>query len=142
MSWPRGVWFCLAFAAVAWPQTAPPVLKSETRVVLVDAVVTDKKGEYVHGLTAKDFRVWEDNKEQTIQSFSLESAAGTQSVAGAPRSSYMVLVLDYSGMDAGDQIHARQEAARFIDANVGDTNAGSERLMALATFDGGFRIVQ
>ena len=62
MTGPRGVWFCLASAAVAWPQTAPPVIKSETRVVLVDAVVTGKKGEYIRDLTAKDFRVWEDNK--------------------------------------------------------------------------------
>jgi VWFA-related protein len=144
MTWPRGVWFCLAFASVAWPQTAPPVIKSETRVVLVDAVVTSKKGEYIRDLTAKDFRVWEDNKEQTIQSFTresaTESAAGNQ--AGTPRTSYLVLVLDYAAMDAGDQIRARQEAARFIDANVGDTNGGAERLIALATFDGGFRMVQ
>ena len=145
MSWPRGVWFCLASAGVAWPQP-PAVMQSETRVVLVDAVVTGKKGGYLRDLTAKDFRVWEDNKEQTIQSFSLESAAGG-SATGHPagptaRTSYLVLVLDYSGMDAGDQIRARQAAAPFIDANAGDTNGGPDRLMAVATFDGGFRIVQ
>ena len=146
MSWRRGVWFCLASAGVAWPQP-PAVMQTETRVVLVDAVVTGKKGEYLRDLTAKDFRVWEDNKEQAIQSFSLESTAGgsvTGNAAGstASRTSYLVLVFDYAGMDAGDQIRARQAAAPFIDANAGDTDGGPDRLMAVATFDGGFRIVQ
>jgi len=39
-----------------------PVIKSETRVVLVDAVVTDKKGEYVRDLESKYFRFLEYNK--------------------------------------------------------------------------------
>ena len=112
------------------------MIQSETRVVLVNAVVTGKKGEYVHDLTAKDFRVWEDNKQQTIQSFSLESA-GDQAASAAPRTSYLVLVLDYAGMDGGDQIRARQIAAGFIDANT-----GADRMLAVAVFDGGFRIVQ
>jgi len=53
--------------------TSTPVFKAETRLVLVDTIVTDKKGNYVTDLTAKDFKVWEDNKEQPIKSFSLES---------------------------------------------------------------------
>ena len=42
----------------------------------MDAVVTDKKGAYVHDLEAKDFKVWEDNKEQQIKSFSFEAGIG------------------------------------------------------------------
>jgi VWFA-related protein len=147
MSRPRGVWLCLVSAAALWPQAASPqnqspnqppaLIKSETRLVLVDAVVTGKKGEYIRDLTAKDFRVWEDNKEQTIQSFSLESAVGDPAASAAPRTGYLVLVLDYAGMDAGDQIRARQAAAGFIDANT-----GPDRQMALAVFNGGFHIVQ
>jgi hypothetical protein len=57
------------------PQTgqtpaAPPIIKSQVRVVLLDSVVTDRKGNYVRDLTVKDFKVWEDNKEQQITSFS------------------------------------------------------------------------
>src|SRR5271155_442519 len=44
------------------------VIRTETRLVLVDSVVTDKKGEYVRDLTQKDFKVWEDGKEQTLTS--------------------------------------------------------------------------
>ena len=50
-------------------------IRKETRLVLVDTVVTDKKGNYIRDLTAKDFRVWEDNKEQPIKSFSFEKDA-------------------------------------------------------------------
>lgn len=46
-----------------------PVIKTEAREVLVDAVVTDKKGNYIKDLEQKDFRVWEDNKEQRVTSF-------------------------------------------------------------------------
>ncbi len=52
------------------PVATTPVIRTESRVVLVDAVVTDKKGNYVHGLTQKDFKVYEDNKEQAVTSFS------------------------------------------------------------------------
>src|SRR5271157_1931492 len=53
--------------------SSTPVFKAETRLVLVDTIVTDKKGNYITDLTAKDFKVWEDNKEQAIKSFSVES---------------------------------------------------------------------
>ncbi len=102
----------------------------------MDVVATDKKGAYVHDLTAKDFRLWDDNKEQAIQSFALESA-GASNTSVAPQTDYLVLAFDYAGMDAGDQIRARQTAASFIDAN-----AGPNRRMAVANFDGGLRIAQ
>src|ERR1700742_900701 len=68
-------------ATVAAPQDAsknvpapPPqgetVIRKESKLVLVDAVVTDKKGNYLRDLSQKDFKVFEDNKEQTISTFS------------------------------------------------------------------------
>src|SRR5208283_1940600 len=56
-----------------------PVIKAETRLVLVDTVVTDKKGNYIRDLTQKDFRVWEDNKEQQVKSFSFEADSASPS---------------------------------------------------------------
>ncbi len=120
-----------------WTQPAGTVIQSETRVVLVDAVVTGKKGEYIRDLGVKDFRVWEDNKEQTIKSFAFETAARDAAASAAPQTSYLVLAFDYADMGASDQLRARQEAVRFIDANT-----GPDRLMAVADFDGGFRIAQ
>ena len=66
------------------------VIRTETRVVLVDAVVTDKKGNYVRDLTAKDFRVWEDNKEQPVTSFSFEADAASPPVAAMYVASHYV----------------------------------------------------
>src|SRR5579864_2683239 len=47
-------------------------IHAETRRVLVDTVVTDKKGNYIRDLKAENFKVWEDNKEQPIRSLSFE----------------------------------------------------------------------
>src|SRR5580765_6058201 len=42
-------------AQAAPPQTGP-MIKKESKLVLVDAVVTDKKGKYVHDLSQADFK--------------------------------------------------------------------------------------
>src|SRR5208282_200629 len=55
----------------------PEVIRAETRLVLVDTVVTDKKGNYIRDLAQKDFKVWEDGKEQTLTSFSFEQNSGS-----------------------------------------------------------------
>src|SRR5439155_879921 len=65
--------------------TVPGVIKTQTNLVLVDAVATDKKGNYIRDLEAKDFTVFEDNKEQTISSFSRGTETGAlSSTTGAP----------------------------------------------------------
>lgn len=135
-----GTLLLLAAAAAAQqnsqqkPVDSGAVIRTETRVVLVDTVVTDKKGGYVRDLAAKDFKVWEDNKEQKITSFSFEAdpAAPTN---GQPR--YLVLFFDNSTMDNADQVRARQAAAKFI-----DSNAGPNRLMAVVNFGGSLQIAQ
>jgi VWFA-related protein len=109
-------------------------IRKETRLVLVDTVVTDKKGNYVRDLAAKDFRVWEDNKEQPIKSFSFEEDTSAPDKA---QKRYLVLFFDNSTMDVGDQMQARQAAAKFIDAN-----AAPNRLIALVDFGGTIRITQ
>ena len=105
-----------------------PVFKAETRLVLVDTIVTDKKGAYISGLTAKDFKVWEDNKEQPIKSFSAESGSSAPS---ENHRHYLVLLFDNSTMSFGDQARARDAAAKFIEAN-----AGPDRYMAIMNFGG------
>ena len=46
-----------------------PTFKASTHVVVVDVVVTDRKGHPVTGLQQKDFQVAEDGKGQTVRSF-------------------------------------------------------------------------
>src|SRR6185436_17447470 len=116
------------------PAQSATVIKTETRMVLVDTVVTDKKGNYIRDLEAKDFRVWEDNKEQTVKTFSFE--AGGNAPANSQRR-YLVLFFDNSNMDPTDRFRARDAAAKFIDAN-----AGPNRLVAIVNFGGSVRIAQ
>src|SRR5207302_7332628 len=77
------LFFGCALSIQAQQQPAPPsphapapaepsgvTIKKETKLVLVDAVVTDKKGNYVRDLAQNDFKVFEDNREQPISSYS------------------------------------------------------------------------
>ncbi len=45
------------------------VLKSESPLVVLDVVVTDKKVQPVHGLKSSDFTVFEKDEKMTLQSF-------------------------------------------------------------------------
>ena len=110
------------------------VIRKESRLVLVDTVVTDKKGEYVHDLKQSDFKVYEDNKEQTVSTFSTGSDPAIQA-SGQKR--YLILFFDNSTMQVPDQIQARNAANQFIAAN-----ADGEHLMAVVDFGGALRIVQ
>src|SRR6478672_6655137 len=133
--------FVVAWGAAAQqPANAPAagapgtIFRSETRLVPVDVVVQDKKGNYIHDLEQKDFKIWEDNKEQAIKNFSFEADPASPL---AQQKKYLVLFFDLSSMNMGDQIQARQAAGKFIDAN-----AGPNRLMAVANFGGSLQIAQ
>jgi len=111
------------------PVRSGTTIQTETRVVLVDAIVTAKNGAFIRDLAPKDFRIWEDNKEQTIKSFAFESSPE----ASQPGS--LVLFFDESSMEASDQIPALQSASRFIDAET-----GPNRRMAVVSYDGVLRV--
>ena len=141
------LFFGCALSIQAQQQPAPPspqapapaepsgvTIKKETKLVLVDAVVTDKKGNYVRDLAQNDFKVFEDNQEQPISSFSSGAEAVTQPNG---QRHYLILFFDNSTMAAPDQIQARGAAQKFIEAN-----AGPESLMAVVDFGGSLRIVQ
>ncbi len=115
------------------PQEPLPTIQKETKLVLVDTVVTDKKGEYISDLTQKDFRVWEDNKEQVVKTFSFESDASPTN----DRKHYMILFFDNSTMTASDQVQARAAALKFLDKNT-----GANRYMAVVDFGGTLRVAQ
>jgi VWFA-related protein len=109
------------------------VIRSETRLVLVDAVVTDKKGAYVRDLKAKEFRVWEDNKEQTITNVGFQAdAAGTAGQKG-----YLILLFDNASMDAVGQAEAKQAATRML-----GLEGAEDRMTAVAVFNRAIGIVQ
>lgn len=115
------------------PPTASGVLESETNLVLVDVIAQDKKGNYIQDLDAKEFRVYEDDQEQVVSSFS----HGTKTASGENQKNFLVLFFDNSTMTAPDQVRARESAQKFVET------AGSEnRLTAVADFGGMFKLTQ
>src|SRR5271168_2495732 len=109
-------------------------IKAETREVRVDVVVTDKKGNYVEDLKTNDFRLYEDDKQQPINSFSF--GADPKGPIESQRH-YMVLFFDNTSMDLSDQPRARAAAGKFIDAY-----AGPDRVMAIVNFGGTLQFAQ
>jgi VWFA-related protein len=110
-------------------QTSQPetTIKSSTRVVVLDVVVTDKNGNRVPGLEAKDFQVLEDGVPQSLASFTLEDhekiapapahaegfVSNFESVA-ADKEPPVVLVMDESYMAFADQAYARHEVLAYL----------------------------
>ena len=100
------------------PQT--PVFRSAINFVRVDAIVTDDDGDPILDLTADDFRVFEDDVEQTIESFRLVEITGLPDPALPPPSS---IRNDYDQ----EREAARPDSRIFVffldDYHVRDTNA-------------------
>src|SRR5215467_8424064 len=62
------------------PRVAEP-LRTNTRLVVVDVVVTDSKGQPVDDLKAEDFALLESGKPQTISGFSYQHPGGPSAAA-------------------------------------------------------------
>ncbi|PYV89233.1 MAG: hypothetical protein DMG05_13990 [Acidobacteria bacterium] len=115
-------------------------------LVIVDAVVTDKKGNPIKNLMPADFTIYEDNVRQKIATFDVEdlftqeegdrgttppstppsAAVVTPSVgpaAGLPGEAFqnrrlIVLFLDLSSMPVEDLVQAQKTVLQFIDKQL------------------------
>ena len=75
----------LATPVLSWSQDKKPTQEPRQRddqavqlhsdLVVVNLIVTDAKGQYAHGLTAKDFTILENDASQPIDTFLAEEAA-------------------------------------------------------------------
>ena len=90
-------------AAAAPPQDGSEI-RVDTDLVLSDILVLDKKGQPVRGLTASDFSILEDDREQNIAVF-------TNDAREVPRS--IILVIDYS-LSQLPHIENSVEAAKIL----------------------------
>ena len=97
-----------------------PVFRTGINFVRVDAIVTDDDGNPILDLTADDFRIFEDDVEQTIESFRLVEITGAPDPALPPPSS---IRNDYDQ----EREAARPDSRIFVffldDYHVRDTNA-------------------
>ena len=127
----------LAFNLTAYPEilsaqqaaVGEPTLtiRTNTGLVTVDVVVTDKKGQPVAGLKAEDFSVEENGKKQKL---SLFTAPGSNDVAKpvpapegvlsnrpenvAPAGVTTVLLLDAANSQFKDQAYARSQMLKYV----------------------------
>src|SRR5215475_1530208 len=101
--------FSRAMPAQSPSPSSDATLHVNSTEVLVDAVVTDKKGNIPRDLTAQNFKILEDGREQKITSFSF-SGSGEP---GRRAKRFMALVFydDLPGF--------REAARRFVDENAG-----------------------
>jgi VWFA-related protein len=102
-------------------------ITSETRLVLVDAVVTAKKDEPVGDLTAKSFHIFADGKEQPITAFQAHAGNPTAEIGRQQR----VLLL-FDGRSNEDPVWIEQAVEKFV-----ADNAGPNLPIAVAYYDGG-----
>src|SRR5260370_14438383 len=121
-------WIFLAVALLA--QENQPVLRVTTRLVQVNVVVHDKRGEPVAGLTKTDFTLYEKGKERKIAFFSvlqgnkpLKLPGGAQLPAnifsnrvkrGESPTSATVILLDALNTKFEDQAYAKAELIKFL----------------------------
>ncbi|HLW52073.1 MAG TPA: VWA domain-containing protein [Candidatus Angelobacter sp.] len=107
---------------------APTPLRATTRLVVLDVVAVDEKGQPVTGLKAEDFTVTEDGAQQAIADFSFHSpGAFAQSapragiVTNAPQfsghSCLNVILLDAINTDFSNHAYAQDQLVKFLDTN-------------------------
>ena len=104
------------------------VLRANTRLVVVDVVATDSKGQPVPDLTAEDFVLLEDGKPQKINVFSLQKAASVSVeqgqlpanvISNAPKfkaNSLDVILFDTLNGDFTEHAYARDQLLKFLNA--------------------------
>src|SRR6267143_4159889 len=133
------LFFLLASGAARVPAQAPsqnlpggqaPVLKATTRLVQINVVVLNKRGEPVDGLKKEDFTVLDQGKEQQIATFSANSATLHEAASIPPLApnvfsnrggstatnpgSVTVILFDALNTSIQDQFYARQQVLKFL----------------------------
>ncbi len=114
--------------APATAQASTPKIKVETRVVLVDVVVTGAKGDPVLNLKKDDFRIAEDGSTQTISSFeehkldhskpavlpTMPPNVYTNFPTAKPPDSVNVLLLDMLNTQPSNQSYVHEQAVKYL----------------------------
>ncbi len=135
-------------------QEQVPVLRKEIRLVLVDVVVTDKKGKPVRGLTKDDFALKEDSKPEEIAVFEWEGPTEEPRPSPPPlpenvytnRPEYhpppgplTIVLLDAVNTPQTDQVRMREEILQYLDSHFTSGQrtailALTDRLLVLQDF--------
>jgi VWFA-related protein len=126
--------------------------RTETILVQVPVVVTDKSGKHIHGLTKEDLHVFENGKEQKIATFEEIVSSSTRLPVVAPRPgeftnltlseqqprSVAVIVLDTVNTPYLDQSTGRRELVKYLASSL---DSGQVLALMIITSHG-LKIVQ
>jgi VWFA-related protein len=149
---------CLCGVATVWAWDAArdqqqPTIKSDVRIVLVDVVVTEAKGQPAAGLKKEDFLLSEDGKAQTV-SFFEEHTDGKVTPVKLPEmppdvftnyptvkttDSVNVLLLDSLNTQAIDQVFVRQQMEKYMEAAIASPHGAR---LAIFTLGQQLRMIQ
>jgi VWFA-related protein len=122
------------------------VIRLDTELVQVRAVVTDSKGQPVDGLTRDDFEVFEDGKPQPISFFSIVRAPGREEArAAAPGAKpnraaparTVVLLVDTLHLAPSNLIRAKGFMRKFVNEMMTDSDT-----VAIVSTSGNLGILQ
>jgi VWFA-related protein len=135
-------------------QSTTPTLHVYSRETIVDVLVTDNKGQPIHGLTQSDFTIEEDGKPQPIRSF-VETRKDAPPASSNPTQrpklppntytnrqpppatgSSNIILLDALNVDPTDQMRAHQHAATYFNTMPPGTQ------VALFGLGNGLKILQ
>jgi VWFA-related protein len=107
-----------------------PVIKTNTRLVIVDVVATDAKGQPVKDLEPKDFSVFENGKQQKISDFAFHHPGQMRTVAAqqlpphvvsnAPQfqgGSMNVILFDTVNGDFAEHAYAKDQLVKFLSSS-------------------------
>lgn len=110
------------------PGKSAPTIKSKVRLVLVDVVVTNGKGEAVTGLHKEDFEILEDGKPQPISTFEEHHGAPPTQITLPPMPPHVytnfpvtqsadsvnVLLLDALNTPSRDQAYVHSQMLKYL----------------------------
>jgi VWFA-related protein len=113
--------------AQAPPTPVPPVLQTQSTVVLVPALVRNAKGELVFTLTASDFRVTDDGIEQPL---TLDEDTGSEPLAAV------------IAVEAGGAGRTKLDNYRDLGAVIGAVVGGVPHRLAVVAFDSTPSLIQ
>lgn len=120
-----------AMAAFGDDSQKPVTFKSQTSMVQVPAIVVDKDGKHLHGLTQSDFRVFENGIEQKIANVQEVTPISLPAQVATLPNTYTnvlfdsdqpcrltVLVLDAINTPYSDQETGRENLVKYLSQNL------------------------
>jgi VWFA-related protein len=106
---------------------SPTTLRTNTRLVVVDVVATDSRGQVIADLKADDLKLLEDGKTQKISNFTFHPPGKTDAIASTPlpanvvtnapsfqASSLNVMLLDTLNGDFGEQAYVKDQLLKYL----------------------------